>query len=166
MQHKVSNVINILHSYPGNSPLATEWHSGSKIRGLSMRHKVSNVINIYYRETSALSWYNLVSIDNVITDMKVRTNAIITQFKPVSWKSKVTLFNSQCLPLYGCHLWRLDDINVKKLCTTWRKCCRKLLGLNPRTRSHLIPHIMGTAPIYDIVMYRMFNFIIEGINHQ
>ena len=50
--------------------------------------------------------------------------------------------------------------------STWRKCCRKLLGLNPRTRSHLIPHIMGTAPIYDIVMYRMLNFIIDGINHQ
>ena len=109
---------------------------------------------------------NLVSIDSVIRDMKVRTNAIITQYKPVSWMSKVTLFNSQCLPLYGCHLWRLDDMNIEKLCTTWRKCCRKLLGLNPRTRSHLIPHLMGTAPIFDIIMYRMLNFIIDGINHQ
>ena len=68
---------------------------------------------------------NLVSIDNVITDMKVRTNAIITQFKPVSWKSKVTLFNSQCLPLYGCHLWRLDDINVKKTMYNMEKMLQK-----------------------------------------
>ena len=80
--------------------------------------------------------------------------------------SKVTLFNSQYLPLYGCHLWRLDDMNIEKLCTTWRISCRKLLGLNPRTRSHLIPHLMGTAPIFDIIMYRMLNFIIDGINHQ
>ena len=43
---------------------------------------------------------NLVNIDTVIRDMKVRSNAIITQFKPVSWKSKIELFNSQCLPLY------------------------------------------------------------------
>ena len=109
---------------------------------------------------------NLINIDSVIRDMKVRTNAIITQFKPVSWKSKVELFNSQCLPLYGCHLWRLDDKSVDKLCTTWKVCCRRLLRLNPRTRSNLIPHLMETAHIYDIIMYRMINFILAGVNHN
>ena len=29
---------------------------------------------------------NLVNIESIIRDMKVRTNAIITQFKAVSWK--------------------------------------------------------------------------------
>ena len=86
--------------------------------------------------------------------MKVRTNAIINQFKPVSWKSKVTLFNSQGLSLYGCNLWRLDDKKVENICTTWKVCCRRLLGLSPRTRSHLIPQLMETAPILDIIMYR------------
>merc|ERR1712030_208134 len=87
-------------------------------------------------------------------------------YKSVSWKSKVALFNSQCLPLYGCHLWRIDDKNVEKLCTTWRVCCRRLLGLNSRTRSHLILHLMGIAPILDIIMYRMLNFVLAGINHK
>ena len=45
-------------------------------------------------------------------------------------------------------------------------CCRRLLGLNSRTRSHLIPHLMGTAPILDIIMYRMLNFVLAGINHE
>ena len=98
--------------------------------------------------------------------MKVRTNASINQFRPVSWKSKVTLFNSQCLSLYGCNLWRLDDKKVENLCTTWKICCRRLLGLSPRTRSHLIPQLMETAPILDIIMYRMLNFVLAGVNHK
>ena len=39
-------------------------------------------------------------------------------------------------------------------------------GFNQRTRLHLIPHIMGTAHIHDIIMYRMINFILAGVNHK
>ena len=98
--------------------------------------------------------------------MKVRTNTIATQFRPISWRSKVTLFNSQCLSLYGCQLWRLDDKKVDELCTTWKVCCRRLLNLNQRSRSHLIHQLMGTAPILDIIMYRMLNFVLNGLNHD
>merc|ERR1711895_299331 len=89
-----------------------------------------------------------------IRDMKVRTNTIITQ-----WKSKVELFNSQCLPLYGCHLWKLDDRSVDKLCATWKVCYRRLLRLDPRTRSHLIPHLMENAHIHDIIMYSVVYYL-------
>lgn len=61
---------------------------------------------------------NLIDIDNAIMDMKIRTNVIKTQFKSVSGKARATLFNSQCLALYGFQLWRLDDRNIKKLCIT------------------------------------------------
>ena len=58
------------------------------------------------------------------------------------------------------------DKSVEKLCTTWKVCCRRLLRLNPRTRSHLIPTLMGTAPILDIIMYRTLNFVLAGVNHK
>ena len=132
-----------------------------QVKIVNKENHLGHVLSSDYCHTS-----NLVNIDNVIRDMKVRTNAIITQFKPVSWKSKVTLFNSQCLSLYGCHLWRLDDKSVEKLCTTWKVSCRRLLRLNPRTRSHLIPTLMGTAPILDIIMYRTLNFVLAGVNHK
>ena len=106
--------------------------------------------------------FNLINLEGIIRDMKVRTNTIIAQFKPISWKSKVTLFNSQCLSLYGCQLWRLDDPKVKELCTTWKVCSRRLLNLSQRTRSRLIHHLMNTAPIQDIIMYRMLNFFTSG----
>ena len=134
---------------------------GKKVKIVNKETHLGHVLNSDYCHTSTL-----VNIDNVIRDMKVRTNAIINNFKPVSWKSKVTLFNSQCLSLYGCPLWRLDDNNVEKLCTTWKVCCRWLLGLNPRTRSHLIPQLMETAPLKDIIMYSILNFVLDGLNHE
>ena len=72
---------------------------GKQVKIVNKENHLGHVLSSDYCHTS-----NLVNIDNVIRDMKVGTNAIITQFKPVSWNSKVTLFNSQCLSLYGCHL--------------------------------------------------------------
>ncbi len=60
---------------------------------------------------------SMIDFSNVTRDIKVRTNVIINQFKPVSWLAKVKLFLSQCSSLYGCHLWNLDDIKVKELHT-------------------------------------------------
>ncbi len=46
----------------------------------------------------------LVNLEPVIRDKKVRTNVITRQFYSTSWQSKVLLFNSHCMSLYGCHL--------------------------------------------------------------
>ena len=97
--------------------------------------------------------YNLIELDSVIKDLKVRTNVIVNRFKPISWRSKVTLFKSQCSSLYGCQLWRLDDPKVVELSTAWKVCCRRILGLQERTRSRLLHHIMETMPTMDTIMY-------------
>ena len=80
---------------------------GSKIKTISHEKHLGLVFDSVF--TNSL---NLININNVIRDMKVRTNTINSQFKPVSWKSKTVLFNSQCLSLYGCQLWRLDDPKI------------------------------------------------------
>ena len=100
----------------------------------------------------------LINIDSIIKDIHVRTNVIVNKFKPISWKSKVALFVSQCSSLYGCPLWQLEDPKINKLYTGWRICCRKILGLHPQTRSYLLPNVMDTMSINDIVMFRMLAF--------
>ena len=110
--------------------------------------------------------YNLIELDSVIKDLKVRTNVIVNRFKPISWRSKVTLFKSQCSSLYGCQLWRLDDPKVVELSTAWKVCCRRILGVHERTRSRLLHNIMETMPIMDTIMYRIMTFFISGINHM
>ena len=132
---------------------------GSPIKTITHETHLGHVF-----QDSYVNNMNLINFEQIIRDMKVRTNAIISQFRPISWKSKVTLFNSQCLYLYGCPLWRLDDPKINDLCTTWKVCSRKLLDLNQRTRSRFIHQIMDTPPLIDTIMYRMLNFYINGLN--
>ena len=107
----------------------------------------------------------LVDIDPAIKDIKVRTNVILHNFYATSWQSKVLLFNSQCLSLYGCQLWNLDDPKIEVLCTAWRVCCRKLLDLPFRTHSNFLPYIMNSFSIRDVIEERMLWFFIMGLTH-
>ena len=134
---------------------------GIKVKNVNKEKYLGHMFSSEYCKS-----FNLINIDDVIRDMKVRTNTIVTQFRPISWKSKTTLFNSQCLSLYGCQLWRLDDKKVDELCTTWKACCRHLFNLKQSSRSHLIHQLMGTALILDIIMYRMLSFFVAGLNHN
>ena len=108
---------------------------------------------------------SLINIEPIINDMKIRTNVIINNFHSTSKSSKVNLFNSQCMALYGCPLWNLQDRKLDELFKTWRVCCRRLLELHPRTKSCLLPDIMNTFQFVDIIKERMINFIMAGLNH-
>ncbi len=65
------------------------------------------------------------------------------------------------MSLYGCRLWNLDDPRVDELSVAWRVGCRRLLALHPRTRSHLLPHIMNSPPVHREIEKRMLNFFLE-----
>ena len=110
--------------------------------------------------------YDIINIESIIRDIKVRSNILINKFKPLSWEARVLLFKSQCSSLYGCPLWRLESTDLDRLCIDWNICCRRVLGLHPRTRTYLIPHLMDTLPIKCLIMNRMINFFISGLNHE
>ncbi len=86
---------------------------GSKIQSVKSGKHLGHVIS---------SYGSLVNLEPVTKDMKVRTNVVNHQFYSASWQSKVTLFNSQCMSLYGCQLWNLDDPRVEELSVAWRVC--------------------------------------------
>ena len=46
---------------------------------------------------------NIIDFDDAIKDIKVRSNVIANEFRPISWQSKAKLFMSQCSASYGCH---------------------------------------------------------------
>ncbi len=108
---------------------------------------------------------NLVNLEPVIRELKMRTNVITQQFYSTSWQSTMLLFNSQCMSMYGCQLWNLDDPRVEELSVAWRVCCRRLLALHPPTRSHLLPHIMNSLTVRQIIKKRMLCFC-YGLKRQ
>ena len=130
--------------------------SGSKIKNVKKEKHLGHVFQ---------NAENIIDFSSVTRDIKIRTNIIINQFKPVSWQGKVKLFLSQCSSLYGCHLWNLDDNKVNELHTAWNVCCRKILGLNPRTRTYLLAPLMKTMPIENMILHRITNFFLNGLNH-
>ena len=108
---------------------------------------------------------NLYDLKKIITDMKVRTNTILNTFRCLDSTAKVNIFNAQCLYLYGCSLWNLEDPTIRNLETTWRKCSRLILNISPRTHNNLISDLMETPDIRTIIETRMINFAIKGIHH-
>ena len=109
---------------------------------------------------------SIYNFEGVIKNIKSRSNVIIKEFKSIDTQSKVNLFKSQCLSLYGCELWDLKDKNIGKLEVAWRQCCRAILGLPSRTRSYMLPALMKSPSILNIIHSRAFNFYIRGINHK
>ena len=108
----------------------------------------------------------MYNFQGVINNIKSRSNAIIKEFKSIDTQSKVNLFRSQCLSLYGCELWDLRDKSIGKLEVAWRKCCRSILGLPARTRSYMLPVLTKSPSIMNIIHSRVLNFYKSGINHE
>ena len=110
---------------------------------------------------------NFINIDEIIHDMKVKCNIILNEFRFADTDTKVKLFNSHCLSLYGSPLWKLDsNKSIEKIEIVWRKCCRCILGLNPRTHNYLLPNLMNTTNIRHIIESRFVNFMKKGLKHN
>ena len=65
---------------------------------------------------------SMFRVDDIITDMKIRSNVLINEFSKLDSESKKVLFKSQCLGLYGCELLDLEHRSIDTLCVAWRKC--------------------------------------------
>ena len=117
-------------------------------------------LNIGSREVD-----NFYVLDDTIRDMKVKTNAICSNFNSLNSMSRAHIFRSQCYSLYGCQLWNLESRGVSSMEICWRKCCRSILGLAPRTHNVLIPHLIESNPIRNIIERRIISFILNGIKH-
>ena len=106
---------------------------------------------------------SIIQIDEIIREMQVKANIISNEFHCLTYKARAKIFNSQCLNLYGCGLWNLEDRNLNNLYKAWRKSSRKILKLHPRTHNELIPSLMDSLPIELVVKERWLNFFLSGL---
>ena len=112
------------------------------------------------------SWFKpTVDFGDSIRDLRCRVNVILKEFSHLNTWARVKLFNSQCLSLYGCELWDLRNKDLDKLSCEWRKCSRRILGVDPRTHNLLIPALMSTPALETLVYSRIMSFCIKGLNH-
>ena len=99
----------------------------------------------------------------LISDMKTRTNVILSNFKFLSFDAKIKIFNANCSSFYGSVLSNQADNSLEVLDRSWRVCCRRLLSLPPRAHCNLIPPMMGTLPPSKQINKRTVTFFIKGL---
>ena len=109
---------------------------------------------------------NFYCLKNSINDLKVRANAIVNNFACLDTDSKIKLFNSQCLSLYGSCLWDLRSKQVNGMEVAWRKSSRRILNIDRRSHNVLIPHLMCTHDLRIMIEQRIFNFYANCLNHK
>ena len=101
----------------------------------------------------------------MISDIKTRTNVILTNFKFLSLDSRIRIFNTNCISYYGSNLSNQQSTTIRDLDRAWRVCSRRLLGVSERTHCNLIPSLMSTLSPSLEVLNRMLNFFTFGYGH-
>ena len=124
------------------------------------------VSNFEHLGSSVVSNGDIFSVDDIIKKFKIKCNVINNEFKCLDTFSRISLFNSHCLSLYGCPLWNLKSCKIERFTTEWRKCCRLIMRVSNRTHNNLIPLIMNTPSLVNIIHERFINFVIIGIGRK
>ena len=133
-----------------------------------------NGINIKW-ETSVKHLGNIVShdlseeveIQRKRCDFIGRTNSLIANFKSVQKPVLSKVFMAKCCHFYGSQTWDLDSRYINTFSTTWRKAVRKIWCLPYRTRSSIVPHLLGVQPFEEQLHQRvakMYNNVRKGHN--
>ena len=102
---------------------------------------------------------------NGINDIGIRANVLLRNFYYLDMDSKVKLFNSCCLSLYGCELWDLASKEMTKAAKIWRIWGRRILGVSDRTHNVLMPGLLKTPSIDEIIETRILCFLSQGLQH-
>lgn len=98
------------------------------------------------------------NINKSISDFNRRVNVLMSRFYYCNFETKIKLFKSFCMSLYGSGIWDLSENCIEIFYTAWRKAVRKICGVNPRTHCSLLPLIIGSPYIKTTVTNRFMNF--------
>ena len=98
------------------------------------------------------------NVSKAVGNLVYRTNLIITRYGFCDRQILLKLFDSYCTSYYGSPLWDLSYKGIHSMEIAWRKCMRRLLHMNTRTRSRYIPLIVGKPDVYNQLLDRFARF--------
>ena len=71
------------------------------------------------------------------------------------------LFQSHCLALYGCELWKLSSKSLRVLEVAFNNCLRRIWSLSANTHTSILHYCANMLSIYNLVFSRSAKFITE-----
>ena len=97
-----------------------------------------------------------MNVQNAIGDLYARTNCLSAQFQHAHFETRIQLFASFCLHMYGSELWSVtnEPTVIQSFMVALRKCIRHILKLPPMTHSNLLPALTGIQPANLMILNR------------
>ena len=125
---------------PEKSKLIVFGHNISKqVTTCFNNVNISSVTNAVHLGNIIGSDSSEVHVRNLCQDFVTRINFLISQFSYCTTNVKYQLVKRYCMSLFGSVLCDFSSDVIKVICTTWRKCIRRLLNLDKK-------HIVYTYP--------------------
>ena len=85
-----------------------------------------------------------------------KANTVLFRFKCTNPLTKMKLFQSYCLSLYGSCLWRLDCEELNSLSVSFNNIIRRIWNL-PRISRTSIVHLVGSVVSIHNIVYNKFS---------
>ena len=146
-----------LHQYVHNSNMRFQIN-GNNIEFVEHYKHLGHIINSAFDDSDDIADKRAAFIG--------QANNILCYFGKLSSEVKQHLFNSYCMSLFGCELWRLDHDSIDTLSVAWRRAIRRVWSLPPTAHTDLLPLLCNSLPLHDEVCSRSISFISRCMSHQ
>ena len=80
-----------------------------------------------------------------------QANNILCYFGKLSSEVKQHLFNSYCMSLFGCELWRLDDDSINTLSVAWRRASNQASLVSAANSTYRHTELLICCPYFAIL---------------
>ena len=98
------------------------------------------------------------NVNKAVNELFFRVNVMMSSFGYCSTDVLCSLFDTFCTSFYGSPLWRLDEGYLKEVTVAWRKCLRRVLGVDCRTRSRYLPLLISKPDIRTQFLCHFMSF--------
>ena len=92
-----------------------------------------------------------VMIDSAVKDLNCRLNNLLADFSHCNSDTLSTLFNSYCMNVYGCQLWKFNGKHINTFFTAWRKAVRRIWKIPFRSHNKLV-HLINVSHDISIIL--------------
>ena len=112
---------------------------------------------------------NSANVSKAINKLVYGTNILMSRYGYCDTSILLSLFQTYCTSYYGCALWDLSKKGISGFAVAWRKCIKRVLKLDMRTRSVYLPLLIDDYEIREQILLRFSRFYetcIHSVNRK
>ena len=102
-------------------------------------------------------------IESKKKDLCKKANCMLSVFSSCDPLTKTRLFQSFCLSLYGCALWKTSSPQLRYLETTFNNIIRKIWILPRRCHTSILHLVSGLHSLFNVVIERSRRVILQAL---